>query len=161
MTDHSDIDHTGLTGVGGTAPGNLWTMNKSASQTLTSNTLTQITFDTTVIDGGGSVIDLANDRFVVPATGFYLAVCTWLWETTAPLTSAHISVKVGATERIALIRVPALPATNTGFTGLGALSLTSGDFVTMFCHPGGAATPTARGNASVHLATAFTLVRVT
>lgn len=163
-TAHDALDHTGLTGVGGGGVGNLWTMNKSSSQTLTSNTLTQITFDTTVIDGGSSVIDLANDRFVAPATGFYLVICTWLWEATAPNVTAHISVKVGSVESIALIRTSVATASmgaNTGLNGSGPLSLTSGDFVTMWCHPGGAVTPTARGNASVQIASAFSLVRIT
>ena len=161
---HSATDHTGITGVGGASVVNLWTMNKSSSQTLTSNTLTQITFDTTVINGGGSVIDLANDKFETPATGLYLVFCNWLWEATAPNISAHISVKVGATESIALIRQPVVTASiaaNGGINGSGALSLTAGDDVTMWIHPGGAVTPTARGNASVHLSTTFTLVRLT
>jgi len=161
MADHDTIDHTGLTGVSGV--GNLWTMNKSSSQTLTSNTLTAITFDTAVIDGGGSVIDLANDRFVIPATGFYLVFLNWLWETTTPTIDTYMSVKVGATESIPLIRGQAITASmraNGGINGSGALSLTAADLVTMHIQPG-VATPTARGNASKHLATTFTLVRIT
>ena len=149
------------TAAGASAPGNLWTMNKSASQTLTSNTLTQITFDTAVIDGGGSVIDLANERFVAPATGFYIVICNWLWEATVPGTTPYISVQVGATDAVSLIRPSGAPTASMGLNGSGPLSLTSGNFVTMWCFPGGAVTPTARGNASVHLATAFTLVRIT
>lgn len=144
--------------------GNLWTMSKSASQTLTSNTLTQITFDVSQIDGGGSVIDLANDKFETPATGLYMCYFTWLWETTTPAVTAHISVKVGSTESISLVRIS--PATanvgaNGGLSGSGPLSLTAADDVTMWIHPGGAVTPTARGNASVHLSTSFTLQRIT
>lgn len=162
MVDHATIDHSGVTGVGGV--GDLWTMNKSASQTLTSNTLTQITFDTAVIDGGSSVIDLANDKFETPATGFYMVFFTWIWEATTPASTAHVSVKVASTESIALCRIS--PATanvgaNGGLSGSGALSLTAGDDVTMWIHPGGSVTPTARGSASVHLATVFTLLRVT
>ena len=161
---HSATDHTGITGVGGASVINLWTMNKSSSQTLTSNTDTQITFDTAVHDGGGSVIDHANDRFVAPATGFYIGIATWLWETTTPANTARITFKVGGVEAAPLLRIQ--PATanisaNGGTNGTAALSLTSGDFVTMWIHPGGSVTPTARGNASVHLATTFTLVRLT
>jgi len=161
MVKHADIDHTGVTGVGGV--GNLWTMNKSASQTLTSNTDTLITFDTTVIDGGGSVIDLANDRFVAPATGLYLAIGVWQWETTTPAGTARIGVNVGGTAAAAFSRFAAATASvsaNAGIQGIFPLSLTSGAFVTMIIHPGGAVTPTARGHASVHLATAFSLVRL-
>jgi hypothetical protein len=50
---------------------------------------------------------------------------------------------------------------STGMNGSVALAATSGDFITMWCFPGGAATPTARGNASIHLRTTFTLVRIT
>ena len=61
----------------------------------------------TVIDGGSSCIDLANDKFETPATGFYIVHCTWLWESTVPTNGGHISVKVGSTESIPLIRVHA------------------------------------------------------
>ncbi len=142
--------------------GNVWTMNKSASQTLTSNADTQITFDTAVIDGGGSVIDLANDRFVAPATGLYMAYGVWIWETTVPNATARIAVMVGGANVATLCRFSAATAgANGGMNGSFPLSLTAGDFVTMIIHPGGAVTPTARGNASVHLATSFTLVRIT
>jgi hypothetical protein len=150
-------------GGGSGSVANVWTMNKSSSQTLTSNTLTQITFDTTVIDGGSSVIDLANDRFVVPATGFYLFQATWIWEGTAPTGSgAFIQISVGGTAAAPLIRPHVTPiSASLSLNGSGALSLSSGGFVTMHCHPGGAVTPTARGNASVHLATTFSLIRIT
>lgn len=144
--------------------GNLWTMNKSSSQTLTNNTLTQITFDTAVIDGGGSVIDLANDKFETPATGFYLVFFTWLWETTVPGVANAISVKVSTTESIAIVRGQAATASmaaDRGNNGSGALSLTAGDDVTLWINPGAVTGVTARGNASVHLATTFTLVRIT
>jgi len=160
MVAHSAINHTGITGAGGV--GNVWSMNKSTDQTLTSNTLTQITFDTTVIDGGSSTIDLANDRFTVPATGFYLVFGNWLWLTTVPTAGAHISVKVGSTESIAICRADAATlGANGGIRGQGTLSLTAGAFVTMWCHPGSAVTPVARGTAAVHTASTFTLVRIT
>lgn len=148
----------------GSAVANLWTMNKSASQTLTNNTLTQITFDTTVSDGGGSVIDLANDKFETPATGLYLVFCTWLWETTIPAQGGtYISVKVGATEKLPILRGQAATASmvaDRGLAGAGSLSLTAGDDVTMWIHPGAVTGVTARGNAATHLATTFTLVRI-
>ena len=162
MTDHADINHSGLTGVGGV--GNVWTMDKTASQTLTSNTLTQITFDNARVNGGGSVIDLVNDKFETPATGLYLVFATWIWEATTPAGGGHISVKVGVTESVSLARVPTATASvsaNASIVLAGGLSLTAGDDVTMWCNPGGAVTPTARGNASAHLSTSFTLVRVT
>ena len=144
---------------------NLWTMTKSgSSQTLTNNTLTQVTFDAGGIDGGGSVIDLANDRFTAPATGLYLVLVSWTWEGTAPAHDAHISVKVGSTESIPLVRITdtvGAVAASKGINGTGPLSLASGDFVTMWINPGAVTGATARGNASLHLRTAFTLVRVT
>lgn len=157
-----EIDVTGLTGAGGGGGvGNLWTMNKSASQTLTSNTLTIITFDTAVIDGGSSVIDLANDKFEIPATGFYLAIMIWMWETTPPSTASYMSARVNGADSHTLIRGHGTAGADRGMNGTVPLSLAAGDDVQMLCHPGGAVTPTARGNASVHLATSFTLVRIT
>lgn len=149
-------------GGGGGGNGNLWTMSKSSSQTLTSNADTLITFDRTDIDGGGGVIDLANDRFVAPATGFYLAIAHWMWEATAPNGAGRTSVLVNGTTVPPLIRLNGGTQGGTGgLVGTVALSLTAGDLVTMICHPGAAVTPTARGNASRNLSSAFTLVRVT
>lgn len=157
---HADIDHSGVTGIGGA--GNLWSMSKTASQTLTSNTDTQVTFDRTDIDGGLSVVDLANDRFVAPSTGFYLATMHWEWEATAPNGSGRVHVKVNGSDVGPLCRLDGGTAgANGSKDGSAALSLTAGDFVTMYCHPGAAVTPTARGNASVPLSSSFTLVRIT
>lgn len=144
----------------GSGVGNLWAMRLGASQTLGTG-LTQIAWDTSHIDGGGSVIDLANDRFVAPATGLYMAFATWLWEGTAPAISCAMSVKVGTTEQAAIVRAPNTPGANGGYSGSWPLSLTSGDFVTLFINPNGTASVTARGNASAHLSTVFTLVRIT
>lgn len=165
QTEHDTWDHTGLTGVGGgSGVGNLWAVRLASSQTLTNNTLTQIAWDTSHIDGAGSVIDLANDRLVAPATGFYMAYATWLWEATKPGASAGMSVKVGTTEQAALVRVQASATgldANGGLSGSWPLSLTSGDFVTLWILPSNVTGCTARGNASAQLSTIFTLVRIT
>ena len=152
---------TDLTQGGGAAVGNLWTMSKSSSQTLTNGGTDTITWDTTNIDGGGSVIDLANDRFVAPATGFYMAFATWLWETTAPSTPAYMSARVGGADVASLVRTSGTNATTSGLSGSWALSLTSGDFVTLVIAPGAVTGVTARGNASAQIRTSFTLVRIT
>jgi len=151
----------------GAAVGNLWTMAKGAGlgdQTLTNNTLTQITFDTAAIDGGGSVIDHANERFTAPATGFYLAFAHWPWGTTTPSQAANVEIRVGATAMIPVGRMMPTTATVTTFGGIevsGALSLTSGDFVTMWVNPGAITGVVARGSATVAIRTTFTLVRIT
>lgn len=150
---------TDLTASGSSAVGNLWAMAKSSSQTLTNNTETAITFDRADIDGGSSVIDLANERFVAPATGFYLANVVWIWETTDPAADAYIAVMVGGSYGAPLIRLPS--GGGNGHHGMVPLSLTSGAFVTLVIQPGAVTGVTARGNASVHLSTQFTLVRVT
>jgi hypothetical protein len=150
----------------GSAVGNLWSMSLSSSQTLTNNTVTTITWDRSDIDGGGSVIDLANDRFVVPATGFYLVLFSWLWEGTAPLITCAMQINVGGTN-VALLRVPGATAAtavfnaNGGYNGTASLALTSGDHVTGAINPAAVTGVTARGNASRALSTVITLVRIT
>jgi len=160
MVQHADIDHSGVDGVGGV--GNAWGMSKTASQTLTSNADTAITFDRTDVDGGGSVVDLANDRFVIPATGFYLVICHWLWETTVPIAGGRVQAAVGGTATTPQGRPQAATnGANGSISTATVLSLTAGAFVTMVIHPGGAVTPTARGNASLNLSTALQLIRIT
>ena len=145
----------------GSSPGNLWTMSKTSSQTLTSNADTVITFDRADIDGGGSVIDLANDRFVAPATGLYLANASWMWEATAPNGNGRIAVQVNGSIVPQLLRLNGGTQGSTGAKdGTVTLALAAGDFVTMSCHPGAAVTPTARGNATRPLSTSFSLVRI-
>jgi hypothetical protein len=147
-------------GSGG-AVGSAWSMSKTTSQTLTSNADTVITFDRADVDSGSSVIDLANDRFVVPATGMYLVICGWRWETTVPLVAARAQVFVGGVHGgLQFTTEPATLGGSSASNGTGLLSLSAGALVTMVCHPGGAVTPTARGNATRQLSTTFTLVRV-
>jgi hypothetical protein len=142
---------------------NMWKMsNAGSSQTLTNGTDTQLTFDSADIDGGGSVIDLANDRWVIPATGFYMVYVTWLWETTPPVDSAAISVRIGGTDSASRCRIHGNTSIAAqGLNGNFPLSCTSGDFVTVAINPGAATGVTARGNASVQIRTSATLVRVT
>lgn len=156
---------TGTTAVTVTIPGavgNLWKMSISSSVTLTNATNTTITFDRTDIDGGSSVIDLANDRFVVPATGFYQIICDWLWEGTAPVAPAFMNVTVGGTDTV-LFRVTnsGTFATDSGYNATQGMSLSSGAFVKMTINPGAQTGVTARGNASARLSTSMTLIRIT
>jgi len=141
---------------------NLWTMSKSSSQTLTASTDTTITFDVTAVDGGGSVIDLANDRFVVPSTGFYMAFATWIWETTAPGASAALALYVnGSDNKASRCRIPVAGSADGGFNANWGVSLTSGDLLLLKINPGGGGvTPTARGNAALQISSSFTLLRV-
>lgn len=140
----------------------VWAMAKSTSQTLTNNTLTLVTFDTSVIDSGSSVIDLANERFVAPTTGLYLVSVSWTWETTVPAAgAANIEIRVNGTAACPLIRVAATATASGGLQGTHPLSLTSGDLVTVFINPGAVTGVTARGNAAAHLRTQFSLVRLT
>ena len=157
------LQSNGTTAAWAAKPGNLWTMNKSSSQTLTAGTDTLITFDTTVIDGGGSVIDLAGDEFDTPATGFYMAYATWIWEATAPSSGGAMACYVnGSDNKASRCRLQAATmSANGGLTGQWALSLSSGDVLELYINPGAGVTPTARGNASPQIATSFTLVRIT
>ena len=153
VTDPYDV-------TGGANVGNLWSMGKTASQTLTNNTDTAITFDRSDIDGGGSVIDLANDRFVIPATGLYMVYAHWLWEGTVPSASI-IKVRVGGSDAGHFVRQNATAVANGSMDAAVPLSLTSGDFVTLVILPGAVTGATARGNALVTLSSTFTLVRIT
>lgn len=161
-TAHDARDHSTVTGIGGV--GNVWTMSKTTSQTLTSNADTLITFDRADVDGGGGVIDLANDQFVIPATGFYLAIYNWIWETTVPNGAARIATQINgsASGTAPLMRADGgTLGAGGGVQGTVTLSLAASDTLQMLVHPGAAVTPTARGNASRVLSTAFSLVRIT
>lgn len=152
-----------VTDPGGAAVGNAWTMaNGGSSQTLTSNADNTVTFDTAEVDGGSSVIDLVNERFVAPATGLYLTIPRWIWESTAPINTWTCQVTVGGIKTGTALRCNAgtIPV-NGSAQGTQVLSLTSGDFVTMLVNPGVVTGCTARGNASSNLRTSFSLVRIT
>lgn len=158
VTDPYDV--SGASGVGA-----MWQMVKNnTAQTLTNNTSDQITFEAAGVDSGGSVIDLANDRFVVPATGLYLAILHWRWgSATVPSASAHMTPRVAAAE-VTYRKSPDGTPTASTAQNLNAtfpLTLTSGGFVTMYINPGAVTGATAEGSASVQLQTSFTLVRVT
>lgn len=56
-------------------------------------------------------------------------------------------------------QVAVVSGSYTSKDGTLPLELAEGDYVTMMINPAGS-TPTARGNAQPHLATAFSLVRV-
>ena len=146
--------------LGGVA--NLWKMSKTVSQTLgASGSVTVVTFDRADIDGGHSVIDLANDRFVAPANGLYIAYGAWLWEGTAPGAGTYAVALVAGTEAGTLGRGNGnVHTTNQAIHASWPLSLTSGDFVTLGIDPQNSGV-TARGNAAIHLSTSFTLVRIT
>lgn len=148
--------------LGATAVGNLWKMSKTTSQTLTNGGTDIITFDSADIDGGGAVIDLANERFVAPATGLYMAFATWLWEAIPPGPAANMSARVGGVDVATIVRGPIKGDEGSGgYAGNWPLSLTSGDFVTLVISPSVVTGVTARGNAAIQIRTSFTLVRIT
>lgn len=149
-----------IDGVGG-AVGNVWQMVKNgSSQTLTNGTDTKITFEAAGLDGAGSVIDLGNDQFIAPATGFYLAVVRWAWEATAP-GDCWIIPKVGGSDVGYRQRVHATPLATRDLLGVFPLSLAASDAVACYVNPGAVTGVTARGSASVQLQTSFTLIRIT
>jgi hypothetical protein len=144
--------------------GNIWQMVKNnTSQTLTNNTADKITFEAAGVDGGDSVIDLANDQFVAADTGLYLAIMNWRWTGSAsPTASGLIEVRVNGSATTYRILLPATPAATTaaGLTGSLPLSLSAADAVTMYINPGAVSSVVAAGSASVQLQTSFTLVRI-
>lgn len=141
--------------------GNMWKISKTASQTLTNATNTTITFDRADIDGGGSVIDLANNRLTAPATGFYMAFVTWMWESTVPGV-ANMGAPVNGTVVAPLSWTESATKMQFGsLTGVFPMSLVSGDHVTLIVNPGAVTGATARGNSGTHVSTHLTLVRIT
>jgi hypothetical protein len=150
-----------VAGSGSGGAGNAWSMSKTSSQTITSNADTTITFDRTDVDGGGSVVDLANDRFVAPATGLYLIITHWLWESTVPANGARVYATINGSAQVQNRPQAATNGGNGSVDGAHVFSLASGDFVGMGIHPGAAVTPTARGNASRNLSSSLSMVRIT
>lgn len=137
--------------------GGMWSMRKSSSQTLSNSGFDEVTFDTTVADAGGSVIDLANNRFVAPTDGFYLAVVNWMWEATVP-SDADVQVLVNGVNQPTLIRGNVGSGYNTREATV-PLNLGEGDLVTLEIDTNTTGA-TARGNALPELSTHFTLVKV-
>lgn len=72
MTDHSDIDHTGLTGVGAAAFSGARVYN-NASQSISTSTWTSITFNSERFDTD-SYHDTGSNtsRLTIPSNGYYL-----------------------------------------------------------------------------------------
>lgn len=72
--------------------GNLsWEMYSDTTQTL-STTLTKVTFNTEQWDTDGGVVDLANNRAVVPYTGKYLIMFNTTIETNGAYIRAYVYV---------------------------------------------------------------------
>lgn len=143
-------------------PLGLWVMSKTASQTLTNGATDDITFDRTDVDGGSAVIDLANDRFVLPATGKYLAIAYWPWEATVP-SSGIVSVKQNGTQIGPYGRQQVVTGSTAGHGTQNAIvpfSGTAGDVIKMAVTPGAITGVTARGNALPTLSTTFTLIQL-
>jgi hypothetical protein len=141
-----------------------WEMKKdtASTQTMTNATDTLVTFEGAGVDSGGGVIDLANDRFVAPATGLFVAYCAPQWTGgTLPTNALYVTPKVGGADVTSRIIKGVAPTSAGGVEGFRLLSLTSGDFVTMYFNPGAVTGCTLRGSTSVQLQTRFMLVRLT
>lgn len=142
------------------AVGAIWTMVKNSDQTLTASTTNTVAFEAAGIDSGGSVIDLANDKFETPATGLYLAIAAWPWGSTVP-GAYELSVMVGGAHLWTMGRPEVVLDRAFGVrSDVFPLSLTAGDDVQMKINPGAPSGVVARGNAGVNLRTSFALVRI-
>lgn len=139
-----------------------WTMWKnSSSQTLTNNTDTTITWESAGVDSGSSVIDLSNNRFIIPSDGKYLVIFSWGWETTVP-GQYQMSIRKNAAHQWLMGRNPASASIQSFGTRdiVVPVEASTGDFITAVVMPGAVSGVTARGNAAQNLASNFALIKL-
>lgn len=157
-------DSVTIAASGGSSALNYWSMRNTSDQSLTSSTLNQVTFATSIYDGGSSVIDTANNRFVVPADGLYLWHTYWRWGATAPAALAFTITRKNGSDVGPLERVHTATGSISAhgvISGIGVDSLTSGDLLTMHINPQGASGVIALGTGGVALNnTHFGLLRI-
>ena len=136
-------------------------MALSSTQTGLSNSADdKIDFDTEVFDTDGSLVNIANSRFEIQETGYYLVIGVWHWEDPPPQNDGYMAVYVNGSGGVfPLARGFAIP--NFGGRELvGFGSLTAADTVELYVNTGGASNVEARGGASAELRTTFSIVRL-
>ena len=112
-------------------------INKSTTdQTIADDTLTKVSFNTTILDTDSGV-DLANDKYVVPSGEggkyFIYAFCNLYPNSSGAFKEGNLDVRVnGAT----IIRSQITPSTgNAGSIDVsGIVALAAADYVEMFIH---------------------------
>ena len=125
------------TGFGGGSNAPAFHINKTTTgQTIADDTLTKVSFTTTVLDTDSGV-DLANDKYVVP-TGeggkyFIYAFCNLYPNSTGAFQEGNLHVRVNGTTKI---RSQITPSTgNAGSIDVsGIVTLAAADYVEMFIH---------------------------
>lgn len=139
-----------------------WSASLTASQVLTASVASAIAIDRADYASSPGVIDLAGDRFVLPATGRYELHVLWRWEGTAPSgTAIAIAATVGGVAAGSVVPLDGnTPRTNGGLTAVLPISGNAGDAVQVTAHPGSAVGVTVRGDASVVNSSQITLVRL-
>lgn len=135
-------------------------MYLSASQTgLSSSADDKIDFDAEGFDTDGDLVDIANSRFVIQDTGYYLVEGTWPWEGVDPQQDGWIALYVNGSEARLDKGLVANAFESREIVAL--LSLTAGDTVEMYVNTGGEASVAARGHATLpHLRTLLSIARL-
>jgi hypothetical protein len=112
-------------------------INKTTTnQTIADDTLTKVTFTTTVFDTDSGV-DLANDKYVVP-TGeggkyFVYAFCNFYPNSSGAFQEGNLHVRVNGTTKIRSQQTPSTG--NAGSISVsGILILAAADYIEMFMH---------------------------
>lgn len=147
-------------GGGGGGAGGSWTIRKSATQSLPSATVTQITYDLAEHDSGEGVIDLANNRLVVPTTGRYLLLEEWHWSTAKPSAACHMVAQVNGVDIHGYLRIGAAAIDSGVLEGSYVVDLAEGDLITVVANPSGTTASEARGHADTIVSTKVSLVRL-
>lgn len=140
--------------------GRVWSMNMSTDHVIAVNSsATTLQYDTAGVNDGGSVIDLANDRFVIPVTGRYRL--DFYWATTGsnvPVAGDRTEIRVnGGSIMNCTLHDTAASGSNYFYSAVFAAS--AGDFVTTAGFT--TSQPTSwRGSGSLSLSTQMTLTRL-
>lgn len=139
-----------------------WVITKSTSQTLTNGGVDDITFDVAEVDSGESVIDLANDRLVIPTTGNYAMHGIWKWEGTVPTgpSTSFGDILVNGSSVMVLRDAAATANTFGERTAFGIFAFTANDLITMQCRPGAVTGVTCRGSSSINTRSKINLIRL-
>lgn len=145
MGDHSDIDHTGLTGVGGTAAFVGCKAYNSTTQSVNDATSTALTFDTEAYDTDAFHSGASPSRFTVPSgkAGKYLLVGgTTMAAATAPTNPTQCwwrkTLSGGGSSELPAgdSRTPSTTIP-TGFLAVTTVDLAVGDYVELMVYQDG------------------------
>jgi hypothetical protein len=104
-------------------------MRNTANQAFSTGVEAKVTFDTSVFDSGGPVVDLGNDRLVAQAPGIYLIVAEIHYAITVGSGGILINLRLNGATDIAKLNFPSESQIEATLT---CLYKTSPDYVEVF-----------------------------